>query len=216
MGDDSSVESLPSIASQSQSSSVSVRGLSLTLKRQLLRDVEEAGGIDTVLAKDLLLAKPDIYGHPDSEFGQTQRKKVQNCIRWWKDKNKKGEFETIRQTLNRRLSLLSASSPPNEVAVSEIARSPVVASPPPRARAQVVPPSPRITMDKYAGKLKLLELKLVRALRLNLTSLSFLQSSSRSTTPRSTRLSFSLFSRFSVFWMTKTLPISIIMGMRLS
>jgi hypothetical protein len=55
-------------------------GLSTTLQRQLLKDIERSGGITNVSLKGLCNKKTDIYGLPSSSL----RKAVQNKASRWK------------------------------------------------------------------------------------------------------------------------------------
>ena len=59
---------------------VSGAGLSTTLQRQLLKDIERNGGITNVSLKGLCNKKTDIYGLPNSSL----RKAVQNKAFRWK------------------------------------------------------------------------------------------------------------------------------------
>jgi hypothetical protein len=70
-------------ASKSSSTSVS---LSLSLQRQLLSEIELAGGIHNASLKAICQAKPDTYGVKNS----SQVRSVQNKVYKWKQLDTEG------------------------------------------------------------------------------------------------------------------------------
>ena len=78
--DDDSASTTSSTTLTSPSSSSGAKaGISLNLQKQLLSDIEAAGGLELVSLKKLCDSKPDIYGQPASEL----RRRVQNKVNYW-------------------------------------------------------------------------------------------------------------------------------------
>lgn len=72
---------LPSSPESSEDQSeITLWGLSLSVKQQLLRDIEKLGGLSVVKVARLCDAKPHLYGEKDSRL----RRQVQNKVGKWK------------------------------------------------------------------------------------------------------------------------------------
>jgi hypothetical protein len=92
------------------SSNTADRGVSVSLKRSLLADIDEAGGLDLAVLESIILLKPDVYGSKDTPFGQNRRRQLQNLVDYWKKSIRKGTFDKIRRELSR-VSFHSSPSP---------------------------------------------------------------------------------------------------------
>lgn len=149
--DDSTLEQSFSSNFSISSSSVD-RGLSLTIKRQLLKDVSLAGGLTTFDIRkqldNIIDSKPDIYGGLDTEYGLTRRKQIKNCVNYWKSQAKQGKFDLVEKYLTRRVSIdtTAPSPPPRVVAVPSATPRKVV-------KHCISPPSRLKTTMSYEGKL---------------------------------------------------------------
>jgi hypothetical protein len=135
--------------------SSSERGLSLTLKRQLLFDIHEEGGIADFKLDDLLLKKPDVYGSllDTSSAAKLKRQQLRNLVGYWKRANNQGTFSSICSRLTSRTSVLN-SSPVAEVSSPVPNRSPAPRSPAPQSlpTARTSRIVPTATMGDYVGK----------------------------------------------------------------
>lgn len=152
--DDDSFSSSPSLQED--------RRLSLTLKRQLLSDIDEEGSIANFKLEDLILKKPDLYGAYDtSPDGLQKQKKLRNVVSYWKHSNSQGTFDLVCTRLSRRASILDPNLPP----VAEVSTQRTHPNPTPSPRpSPLTLPSPRQTpaaivprnltaiMSDYAGK----------------------------------------------------------------
>jgi hypothetical protein len=77
----SSLRSPPPHSSSSASSADKKGwGLSSSIQKQLLVDIEEAGGLASCVLEVVCNAKEDIYGQPNSKH----RRKVQNVLKYWR------------------------------------------------------------------------------------------------------------------------------------
>jgi hypothetical protein len=92
------------------SSNTADRGVSVSLKRSLLADIDEAGGLDEAVLESIILLKPDVYGYKDTPFGNNRRRQLQNLVDYWKKSIRKGTFDKIRRELSR-VSFHSSPSP---------------------------------------------------------------------------------------------------------
>jgi hypothetical protein len=116
------------------------RGISLSLKRQLLEDIDNAGGIEVVKVSELFVEKPDIYGDKNTATGKAFQVKVRNLVNTWKSHRKRGKFGLTRRKLYLDPSDIDLPAP-----------LPFNVSPPQKKRA-IPPSSPARIMTEYAGK----------------------------------------------------------------
>lgn len=188
-----------SVSSSTFSPSSPERGLALGLKRQILQDIDELGGLREDLSIDFLLVKkPDIYGTTTTHQGRQKRRQLQNLVGSWKRHLSRGTFDKVRHRLNRQVSVQSppySSTPPTPPVEVEITRQPQIAQSLPK-RPSLSPPSQK--MSKYAGKL----IDLFPLLFSCHLTQSLFQLLSRSTAPRFRSRNCSPTSWSSVSWMT--------------
>ena len=118
-----------------QPRSLSTGGLSKTLQRQLLRDIERNGGIVNISLQTLCNKKSDIYGSSSSSL----RRSVQNKVSRWK-KLSKHNFNLIR------LELIGANDQEEQGRTSSRGKKPPAQATPPQtkdtAKRQLVFESP--------------------------------------------------------------------------